>query len=144
MRRIASTLRVLQRQIDARMDCAGFAMHELKYDQDFNGGTQQQAQLLRQLRNSKIDVDNVVEEIETAGRSERRKLIFRVRMPLAHRLTWQFGPKKRGRFWRLIMGGNRGNPWNHHILRSDHLGRFVVRRRLSDTYPQPQPTGAQP
>jgi Domain of unknown function DUF29 len=47
-------------------------MNQVKYAQDFYGWTQEQARLLREGRFAELDVANVVEEIETLGRSERR------------------------------------------------------------------------
>jgi Domain of unknown function DUF29 len=49
MRKIVWSLRALQRQADARMDCAGFAMQATEYAQDFYRCTPEQAQMLRQL-----------------------------------------------------------------------------------------------
>ncbi len=76
-------------------------MNEVKYEQDFYGWTQEQARLLREGRFAEVDVANVVEEIETLGRGERRELVSHLRVLLTHLLTWGYQPDRRGRSWRL-------------------------------------------
>ena len=53
-------------------------MNAVKYEVDFYGWTQEQARLLREGRFAELDVANVVEEIETLGRGERRELVSRL------------------------------------------------------------------
>jgi len=76
-------------------------MNEVKYEQDFYGWTQQQARLLREGRFAELDVANVVEEIETLGRGERRELVSHLRVLLTHLLKWAYQEGRRGRSWRL-------------------------------------------
>lgn len=44
------------------------------YDQDFLEWTQQQAEYLRKRYWARLDVENLVEELEALGRSEQREL----------------------------------------------------------------------
>lgn len=46
----------------------------ISYNKDFYGWTQEQAELLRAGRLSEIDLANLIEEVETMGRSEKRAL----------------------------------------------------------------------
>jgi hypothetical protein len=69
------------------------------HEQDFYGWTQQQAHLLRSGRLSELDVEHLVEEIESMGASEQNQLQNRLRILLAHLLKWQFQPAHRGRSW---------------------------------------------
>jgi hypothetical protein len=82
-------------------------MNEVKYEQDFYGWTQEQAQLLREGRFSELDATNVVEEIESLGRSERRELVSHMRVLLTHLLKWAYQPGRRGRSWRLTIEAQR-------------------------------------
>lgn len=70
------------------------------YDTDFYAWTAEQAALLRAGRWSEADVENIAEEIESMGRSERRELVSRLTVLLMHLLKWQFQPTLRGRSWR--------------------------------------------
>lgn len=79
------------------------------YDSDFYGWTQEQAALLKAGRLSELDIDNLLEEVETMGRSERRELDSRLTVLLLHLLKWQYQPIRRGRSWQLSIEGQRIN-----------------------------------
>ena len=70
------------------------------HDQDFHAWTLQQATLLRQGRWAEADIEHVVEELECMGASERRELISRLAVLMAHLLKWQFQPELRSNSWR--------------------------------------------
>ena len=67
-----------------------------KYNTDFYGWTQEQAALLKSGRFSEIDVEHLIEEVETMGRSEKRALESRLTVLLVHLLKWQYQPARRG------------------------------------------------
>jgi Domain of unknown function DUF29 len=88
-------------------------MNEVKYEQDFYGWTQEQARLLREGRFAELDVANVIEEIETLGRSERRELVSRLRVLLLHLLKWQHQPAWRSPSWRNSIEVQRDDARDH-------------------------------
>jgi len=69
------------------------------YETDFYGWTQAQARLIRSGQVSGLDMDNLLEEIEAMGRSEKRSLRSRIAVLLMHLMKWQYQPKKRGKSW---------------------------------------------
>ena len=73
------------------------------YERDFYGWANEQAALLRTGRLSAADIENIAEEIESMGRSEKRELVNRLAVLLAHLLKWQFQPERRGKSWRLTI-----------------------------------------
>jgi hypothetical protein len=73
------------------------------YEQDFYAWTQQQAALLREHQFTRLDMDNLIEELESMGRSERRQLVSRLEVLLMHLLKWQYQPELRGRSWQLTI-----------------------------------------
>lgn len=81
----------------------------INYDTDFYGWTQEQAALLKAGRLSELDIDHLLEEVETMGRSEKRELNSRLTVLLTHLLKWQFQPIRRGRSWQLTIEGQRIN-----------------------------------
>jgi len=81
----------------------------INYDTDFYGWTQEQAGLLKAGRLAELDIDNLLEEVETMGRSEKRELDSRLTVLLLHLLKWQFQPIRRGRSWQLTIEGQRIN-----------------------------------
>lgn len=77
------------------------------YENDFYTWTQQQSALLKSGQFSEIDVDNLIEEIESMGRSEKRELESRLTILLLHLLKWQYQPVRRGRSWALSIDEQR-------------------------------------
>lgn len=77
------------------------------YNHDFYGWTQEQAALLRSGRLAELDIDNLIEEIETMGRSERNALESRFCVLLVHLLKWHYQPVRRGTSWILTIKGQR-------------------------------------
>jgi hypothetical protein len=73
----------------------------INYDQDFYGWTQEQASLLRAGRLNDLDIENLIEEVETMGRSEKRELESRLTVLLLHLLKWKYQDVRRGRSWEL-------------------------------------------
>ena len=66
------------------------------YDGDFYAWTQYQAEVLRTLRtrDNRFDRDNIVEEVESLGRSERDAVRSQVRRILVHLLKLAYSPAR--------------------------------------------------
>lgn len=71
------------------------------YDRDFYAWSQEQAGLLRAGKLTQADIENIAEEIESMGKSEKRELVSRLTILLLHLLKWQFQPLRQGPSWRL-------------------------------------------
>ncbi|MBV9390032.1 MAG: DUF29 domain-containing protein [Chroococcidiopsidaceae cyanobacterium CP_BM_ER_R8_30] len=69
------------------------------YDRDFYQWTEQQAQHLRDREFSKLDITNLVEEVESLGRSEKNALSSNLRVLLLHLLKYKYQPEKRTGSW---------------------------------------------
>ena len=69
------------------------------YDTDFYAWTQEQARLLRERRWDALDLENLVDEVESVGRSDKRQIESRLEILLAHLLKWRFQPGGRGASW---------------------------------------------
>ena len=79
----------------------------VSYEQDFYSWTQEQANLLKHGRFSELDVENLIEEVETMGRSEKRELESRLTVLLLHLLKWKYQEVRRGRSWQLSIDEQR-------------------------------------
>ncbi len=84
-----------------------------KYATDFFGWATEQAELLRAGRLAEADIGNIAEEIESMGRGEKRELVNRLAVLLAHLLKWQFQPGLRGNSWRLTIIEQRERLFEH-------------------------------
>lgn len=73
------------------------------YDTDFYGWANEQAALLRAGRLSEADIENIAEEIESMGRSEKSELISLLTMLFAHLLKWRYQSDLQSRSWRLTI-----------------------------------------
>jgi hypothetical protein len=78
-------------------------MNPTDYTTDFYAWTQQQAKLLRNQESDRLDWQNIAEEIEDMGRSEKRQLESRFEILIMHLLKWQFQPNLRSRSWQLTI-----------------------------------------
>ncbi len=78
-------------------------MTTISHDNDFYAWTQQQVALLRLHYWHQLDVVGLIEEIESMGARERRELISRLAILIAHLLKWQYQPSFRGRSWLLTI-----------------------------------------
>ncbi|HEX5328498.1 MAG TPA: DUF29 domain-containing protein [Acetobacteraceae bacterium] len=74
-----------------------------EYETDFYGWAMEQAALLRTGRLAEADLGHIAEEIESMGKSERRELVNRLTVLLAHLLKWQVQSELRGNSWRLTI-----------------------------------------
>ena len=71
------------------------------YETDFYAWANEQGALLRAGKYSAADIENIAEEIESLGRSEKRELVSRLNVLLLHLLKWQFQPGLQSRSWQL-------------------------------------------
>ncbi len=69
------------------------------YKQDFYAWTQRQAELLRAGQLGELDIENLIEEIESLGRQERQELRNRLGVLLGHLLKWHYQPEARSKSW---------------------------------------------
>ncbi|AFY44937.1 DUF29 domain-containing protein [Nostoc sp. PCC 7107] len=69
------------------------------YEQDFYLWIETTAQQLKEGRFSEVDLENLVEEIESMGRSERRALESNLVILLMHLLKYKYQPEKRTNSW---------------------------------------------
>lgn len=79
----------------------------ISYEQDFYGWTQEQAALLKAGRLTDLDIENLIEEVETMGRSEKRALESRLSVLLLHLLKWHYQPSRRGNSWNFTIAEQR-------------------------------------
>jgi hypothetical protein len=106
------------------------------YETDFHAWAMEQAALIRRLAPEGLDVENLAEEIETLGRSERREIERRLVVLLTHLVKYKFQPDKRKGGWEASIRVQRRdlkdvlseNP-SLRALPSDVLGRAYEKAR---------------
>lgn len=70
------------------------------YEGDFYAWTQDQARTLRELRPNSVDWENLAEEIEALGGSEREAIESYLNVVLLHLLKWRYQPQARSSSWK--------------------------------------------
>jgi hypothetical protein len=73
------------------------------YEKDFYEWTVRNASLLRSGRASEADLAHIAEEIEDMGKRERRDLLHRLSIVIAHLLKWKVQPDRRSRSGELTI-----------------------------------------
>ena len=79
------------------------------YNHDYHLWLEETSKLLKAQDFTKIDLENLIEEIESLGRSERNKLISSLRLIYQHLLKWQYQPSKRSTSWSYTITRERDN-----------------------------------
>jgi Domain of unknown function DUF29 len=102
------------------------------YDQDFYAWANEQARLLRAGDLSEVDILHVAEEIDSMGKAEKRELISRLAVLLAHLLKWQYQPERRGVSWEVTIGNQRRALVRH--LRDNPSLTARIPEALADAY----------
>ena len=69
------------------------------YEHDFYAWANEQATLLRTGNLSAADIEHIAEEIESMGKTEKRELVNRLSVLIAHLLKWQFQSSFRSKSW---------------------------------------------
>jgi len=77
------------------------------YEQDFYLWIQTTAELLKQGRLTELDLENLIEEIETMGRSEKKALRSNLEVLLMHLLKYEYQAEKRSGSWRATIREHR-------------------------------------
>jgi len=70
------------------------------YDTDFYAWTLEQSRLLQSGNLQDLDIENLVEEIESLGKQQRQELRNRLGVLIGHLLKWAYQPEKRSKSWR--------------------------------------------
>lgn len=102
------------------------------YEKDFYAWTQQQAKFLRDGKWNCLDTSNLVEEIESLGRQERRELENRLGILLGHLLKWEFQSDKRSKSWFATIREQRRQ--NLKLLEQSPSLKPYLREALQEAY----------
>lgn len=80
---------------------------DLEYDKDFYKWANNQADFLKKGEFGKLDIQNLIEEIESLGRSEKRTLQSYLKVLLIHLLKEKYQKDKASRSWALSIKNSR-------------------------------------
>ncbi|HYD38849.1 MAG TPA: DUF29 domain-containing protein [Allosphingosinicella sp.] len=69
------------------------------YEADYAAWLDHQVGLLKADRWSEVDKGNLIDEVESLGRSDFRSFVSAFEIVIAHMLKWDFQPKRRSNSW---------------------------------------------
>ena len=102
------------------------------YDTDFYAWTQEQARLLRERRFADLDLDNLVDEVESVGKSDKDQIESRLEVLMAHLLKWKYQPGGRGTSWTGTIFEQRGRI--ARLLKSSPSLREFYQQAVAESY----------
>jgi hypothetical protein len=70
------------------------------YDQDYCQWLTQTAELLKEKKFTQLDLENLIEEIESLGKSEKRAIESNLIVVILHLLKWRYQPSMRSNSWK--------------------------------------------
>ncbi|KOR32141.1 hypothetical protein TI05_09150 [Achromatium sp. WMS3] len=73
---------------------------QAEYEKDFYSWIYRNINLLRQHNFEALDIDILIDELESMAKGDRRKLISHLMVLISHLLKWQFQPEQRSGSWR--------------------------------------------
>lgn len=80
---------------------------ETLYDQDYYLWLSNTAKLLKAKKFAQLDLENLIEEIESLGKSEKRAITSNLIVVILHLLKWRYQPEKRSNSWKSSMREHR-------------------------------------
>jgi Domain of unknown function DUF29 len=83
------------------------------YDQDFYAWIQRQIELLQSQQWQHVDIENLIEELDSLGKQQRQEVRNRLGILLGHLLKWRYQPEARSKSWRATIREQRQQICRH-------------------------------
>jgi hypothetical protein len=77
------------------------------YDRDYYLWLSNTAKLLKAKKFTQLDLENLIEEIESLGKSEKRAITSNLIVIILHLLKWRYQPEKRSHSWKSSLREHR-------------------------------------
>lgn len=102
------------------------------YEKDFYLWAMTNAELLRQGKLSEIDIENMAEEIEAMGMSQRRELESRLVVLIMHLLKWEYQSPLRVGSWKNTVNTQRDEL--RRLMKMSPSLKSIVHEAVGDAY----------
>ena len=118
------------------METAGTVKPEALYERDETRWLDVMSELIRAGRLDEVDYPNLAEYLADMARRDRREVVSRLSVLIAHLLKWQYQPDRRSGSWRATVEVQRqelaGALLESGVLRH-HAGEAMGRARVTPT-----------
>ena len=102
------------------------------YEQDYYQWLIHTAKLLKEKEFTKLDLENLIEEIESLGKSEKRAITSNLIILILHLLKWRYQPEKRSNSWKSSIREHRRRI--HRLLTDSPSLKQYLPEILADCY----------
>jgi Domain of unknown function DUF29 len=110
-------------------DCPAFVItptnSSLQYEQDFNLWIDQTVALLKEGHFKELDLENLIDELESISKRDRREVLSRLKIMLMHLLKRKYQPDQRSGSWESSIRNNR-----------DEIAQILMDSPSLKSYPQ--------
>jgi hypothetical protein len=79
----------------------------IRYEEDYNLWLDQTITALRAGRFEELDVNALIDELESMSKRDKREVLSRLKVLLMHLLKWQYQSNKRTASWEITIRNNR-------------------------------------
>jgi ribosomal protein L29 len=94
------------------------------YDQDFYAWIQRQIELLQSQQWQQVDIENLIEELDSLRKQQCQELRNRLGILLGHLLKWRYQPEARSRSWTATIREQR-QQINEHLAENPSLKPYL-------------------
>jgi hypothetical protein len=102
------------------------------YETDYNQWIEETAKSLKDGNFQSLDVENLIEEIEAMGRSDKKEIGNRLEVLIMHLLKWKYQPNKQTHSWRCTINEQRRAI--RRILKASPSLKPYLQENLTDFY----------
>ncbi len=104
----------------------------LLHESDFCLWATKSAELIKAGKFNELDIEHLIEEVESMGASEKRALESRLIELMQHLLKWQFQPERRSSSWEISI--NKQRVGIEKILQDNPSLKYNLNQRTIDCY----------
>jgi hypothetical protein len=103
------------------------------YEQDFSFWLNSNIQLLKEARFNELDIEHLIDELESMGKRDKRELVSRFIILIAHLLKWQYQTDKQSTSWRCSIIEQRKKI--AHLLKNEPSLKTYISEAIENAYP---------
>ncbi len=103
------------------------------YEQDFHLWAQHHITLLKESKFSDIDIENLIGELESMGKRDKRELASRLIILIAHLLKWQYQADMQSNSWRVPIIEQRKKI--EYLLKNEPRLKGYMAEAITKAYP---------
>ena len=102
------------------------------YEQDFSLWLQSQIMLLKEAKFDELDSEHLIDELESMGKRDKRELVSRFIILIAHLLKWHYQTDKQSNSWRSSIIEQRKKI--EYLLKNEPSLKAYINEAINNAY----------